>query len=102
MIRLVQFRDRDSERRVAVSSDGDGDLLRVVEGYNRVYDLAWAAIQSQRSLETVVQEYVSDRTESLDSVIVERRLLPPLDHADPARCVVTLTGLTHIGSAMSR
>ena len=30
------------------------------------------------------------------------RLLTPLDHPDPARCIVSLTGLTHLGSAKSR
>ncbi|MFQ5974202.1 MAG: AraD1 family protein, partial [Alphaproteobacteria bacterium] len=29
-------------------------------------------------------------------------LLPPLDHPDPARCFVTGTGLTHLGSADTR
>lgn len=100
MIRLVQFWDADGERRVAVSSEGDG--LRLVDGFSRVYDMAQAAIQSQRSLETIVREQISDRSESWDGVIAEKRLLPPLDHADPARCVVSLTGLTHVGSAMSR
>jgi hypothetical protein len=30
------------------------------------------------------------------------RLLPPLDHEDPAHCLVTGTGLTHLGSAATR
>jgi hypothetical protein len=32
----------------------------------------------------------------------ERRLLAPLDHPDPAHCLVTGTGLTHLGSADAR
>jgi hypothetical protein len=31
-----------------------------------------------------------------------RRLLPPLTHPDPARCLVSGTGLTHYGSAQAR
>ena len=30
------------------------------------------------------------------------RLLVPLDHPDPAHCLVTDTGLTHLGSAQAR
>ena len=30
------------------------------------------------------------------------RLLVPIDHPEPARCLVTGTGLTHLGSAASR
>ena len=29
-------------------------------------------------------------------------MLPPLDHPEPARCIVTGTGLTHLGSAEAR
>jgi hypothetical protein len=37
-----------------------------------------------------------------DRLAVGRRLLPPLDHPDPAHCFVTGTGLTHLGSAQAR
>jgi hypothetical protein len=32
-------------------------------------------------------------------LLEQRRLLPPLTHPDPARCLVSATGLTHLGSA---
>jgi hypothetical protein len=35
-------------------------------------------------------------------VIAEKRILLPLDHPDPARIVVALTGLTHVGGAAAR
>jgi hypothetical protein len=35
-------------------------------------------------------------------VVAEGRLLAPLDHPDPAHCLVTGTGLTHLGSADAR
>ena len=37
-----------------------------------------------------------------DALIREKRLLPPLDHAEPSRMVIAITGLTHLGSATSR
>ena len=32
----------------------------------------------------------------------ERKVLPPLDHEDPAHCLISGTGLTHLGSASAR
>ncbi len=32
----------------------------------------------------------------------DARLLPPLTHPDPAHCLVSGTGLTHLGSAAAR
>src|SRR5690606_11474472 len=45
---------------------------------------------------------VGTESEDYDSVIAERRLLAPLDHPDPAHCLVSGTGLTHLGSADAR
>ena len=35
-------------------------------------------------------------------LVDDKRLLPPLTHPDPAHCLVTGTGLTHLGSADTR
>jgi hypothetical protein len=37
-----------------------------------------------------------------DALIAEKRLLVPLDHPEPSRCLVALTGLTHLGGAQTR
>ena len=37
-----------------------------------------------------------------DEVQHENRLLPPLDHPDPAHCYLSGTGLDHLGSAQAR
>lgn len=37
-----------------------------------------------------------------DEIVAEKRLLLPLDHAEPSRCTISVTGLTHLGSAESR
>jgi hypothetical protein len=101
MIRLVQLFDASGDRRVALAS-AEAGLLRLIDGYARVYDLALAAIRAQETLATFVQARLSRERVNYDRVIAQQRLLPPLDHPDPARCVVSLTGLTHMGSAQSR
>ena len=45
MIRLVQLCDNAGERRVALAGEAAG-LLRLIDGYARVYDLALAAIRA--------------------------------------------------------
>ena len=101
MIRLVQLFDDSGARRVALAGE-DAGALRLIDGYARVYDLALAAIRAGTSLEAFVQAHLSQEQVDYNLLIAERRLLPPLDHPDPARCVVSLTGLTHLGSATSR
>jgi hypothetical protein len=101
MIRLVQLFDQAGDRRVALAGE-DAGALRLIDGYARVYDLALAAIRAGTSLEAFVHVRLSHEQIDYNLLIAERRLLPPLDHPDPARCVVSLTGLTHLGSATSR
>ena len=38
----------------------------------------------------------------LAAALAEGRVLPPIDHPDPAHLLVTGTGLTHLGSAATR
>jgi hypothetical protein len=101
MIRLVQLFDDAGDRRVALAGE-DAGALRLIDGYARVYDLALAAIRAGTPLAAFVHARLSHEQIDYDLLIAERRLLPPLDHPDPAHCVVSLTGLTHLGSATSR
>jgi hypothetical protein len=101
VIRLVQFVDTAGERRLGVTS-GKSSGIPVVNGFGRVYDLAREAIRKGVGIASLVNENLSGRTVSLDEIIEFRRILPPIDHPDEARCLVSLTGLTHTGSAQSR
>jgi hypothetical protein len=101
MIRLVQYFEANGDRAVALASEQAG-VLQVIDGYACVYDLALAAIRAQATLATFVQSRLSRTRVDYDRIIAEQRLLPPLDHPDPAGCLVSLTGLTHLGSARSR
>jgi hypothetical protein len=101
-MRLVQLRAGDV-RRVALVED---PTLRLLHTCDSVYALAQAAIASGSKLTSVVNSYVTD--DSLDYEQIYRgsakwKLLPPIDHPqEPACCLVSGTGLTHMGSARDR
>lgn len=101
VIRLVQFADETGRRRVGVPDDR-GASLDVVDGAERVYDLALEAIRAGKKLEEIVRPRLKGESHDYGVIVATKRLLPPLDHPDPARCLVSLTGLTHLGSAASR
>ena len=100
-MRLVQFLDRAGARTVGVVSD-NGTTLNVVGGAQRVYDIAMEAIRRKSSLAQLAREWQTREPVSYEEIIAEGRLLPPLDHADAARWLITGTGLSHLGSAAAR
>jgi hypothetical protein len=100
-VRLVQFMDRTGGRKVAVVSQ-DGSALQVLSGVSRVYDLALGAARSNTSLEAAARAHLGSETERYDEVLSSHRLLQPLDHPDPHHCLITGTGLSHLGSAAAR
>lgn len=100
-MRLVQFLDEAGRQRVGVPSD-DGSRLRVVRDAAGVYDLAFQASRAGLSLHELVAQQLSDEVVSYDRVIAERRILPPLTHPEPARLLLSGTGLNHLGSALAR
>jgi hypothetical protein len=100
-MRLVQFKTADGARQVGLVAK-DNSSLQVVQRATRIYDLALEADQLGIGLERLVNECLSGETVDYERVIAENRLLPPLDHPDPAHCYVTGTGLNHLGSAQAR
>lgn len=80
----------------------DGKTLRVLTGVTRTYDLALAAARSKTTLEAAAKDRIGAQTESYDEVVNDHRLLPPLDHPDPYHCLISGTGLSHLGSAAAR
>ena len=100
--RLVQIRS-GSERRVALVEEPH---LRFLADATSVYELAQAAMAAGKALTALVAERATG--ESVDYEPVYRgespwRLLPPIDHpVEPTRCLVSGTGLTHLGSARDR
>ena len=100
-MRVVQFAGRDGARRVGVVSD-DEQVLQVVRGAQRTYELAMEAIRSGMPLEQLLEQRLSGDKDDYASVISEKRILVPLDHPDPYHHLVTGTGLSHLGSAAAR
>jgi hypothetical protein len=102
MTRLVQIR-RDATRAVAVC---DEPHLRVVDGSVSIFDLAQKAIAAHSTIVDLVGNSAVVETLDYDAIYTgesDWRLLTPIDHPlEPARLLVSGTGLTHLGSAANR
>ncbi|WP_085586956.1 MULTISPECIES: AraD1 family protein [unclassified Pseudomonas] len=96
---LVQFELSNGERRVGVV---EGGLVREVQDVRAVRDLALAAIEAGVSLAQQVQAFGLGISHDYAELREQLRILPPLDHPDPAHLLVSGTGLTHLGSASAR
>ena len=96
---LVQFELTNGERRVGVVDNG---LIREVQDARSVRDLALAAIEAGGTLAQHVQSLGFGISHDYAELLSTRRILPPLDHPDPAHLLVSGTGLTHLGSASAR
>jgi hypothetical protein len=103
MPRLVQLAHPTDGRRIAVV---DEPVLRLLSAPGSVYSLATQAVDAEVGLTEAIQRQVSVESLRFDDVYSGRspwRLLAPFDHpAEPARCFVTGTGLTHKASADNR
>lgn len=101
-MRLVQL-CRGNERRAAIVEE---PRLRLLGGLASAYELAKAAIAAGKKLCETAEEHSTSQTVEYEPVYSGRsewRILPAMDHpAEPARCLVSGTGLTHIGSARGR
>ncbi len=97
-MRLVQFRANDGRRGVAAVDEGQALRLDA----DSVYDLALDAMKSLKPLQELARARRTREVVDLDRAEAEGRLLAPLDHPLPARCWITGTGLTHLGSAEAR
>jgi len=102
MIRLVQLQN-NTTRGVACVEEPN---LRLLTGADSVYRLVEQALASGTSLTALVNRDTSGERLAYDAVYEGRspcRLRTPVDHpVDPARCLVSGTGLTHLGSAQNR
>ena len=102
MTRLVQIQN-GATRRVALV---DEPYLRLLAGAACIYELAGVAVTTRKPLLKLISESVSEQRLNYDAVYSgnsEWHLLPPIDHpSQPARCLVSGTGLTHLGSAKNR
>ncbi|SDM30556.1 hypothetical protein SAMN05661010_03893 [Modicisalibacter muralis] len=98
-MRLIQC-EHENHLRVAVVESPE--RIRLVNADEGVYGLARRAIAEGRPLSAVVGEALSDVRLDYAELIQGQRLLPPLTHPDPSHCLISGTGLTHLGSADAR
>jgi hypothetical protein len=100
-VRLVQLA-RGGTRAVALV---DEPHLVLLDGVTSVLQLAQDAAASGTPLNTLAPAKAG-RTrldyEPIHEGRGEWRLLTPIDHPEPSRCLVSGTGLTHLGSAADR
>src|SRR5262245_59884701 len=97
-MRFLQYVDSKGVR----LARAENDLVTPLARFESMYELARAAIAARRTLEQVVSSEQSGTPLSYAELKKDGRLLPPLTHPDPAHCLVSGTGLTHLGSAAAR
>ena len=101
-MRLVQLK-KGNERRVAIVEE---PRLRLLDGVASVYELANFAIKAGDDLSQAAASRTSSDSLDYDAVYSgksEWKLMVPFDHPEePARCIISGTGLTHLGSAQGR
>ena len=100
--RLIQLQ-KAGARRVARVEDSH---LRMLAEAPSIYALAMGAIQSGIRLSEAVRQRATEERLEYAPIYEGRspwRILPPIDHPqESARCLVSGTGLTHLGSARDR
>ncbi|HSB75539.1 MAG TPA: AraD1 family protein [Terriglobales bacterium] len=102
MTRLIQLK-KGHLRRVAVVEEPN---LRLLHDCSAVYELANAAISAGAGLSQSARQRATSELLHYDAIYSgnsEWEILPAIDHpGEPSRCLLSGTGLTHLGSARNR
>jgi hypothetical protein len=102
MTRLIQVR-KGNVRRVALIEEPN---VRLLDNCSSIYELAQIAIAARLNLSDVARQRARRERLDYDPIYSGRSewgLLPVIDHPDEAsRCLISGTGLTHLGSARGR
>ncbi len=110
-LRLVQFQFPQKGRRVGlVDGESVADITSAYPKIITVHDLFFRASSDAVSFASLLESLPLGKLESLpyQSLLSAQPngsdpwLLSPLDHPDPAHCLISGTGLTHLGSAAQR
>ena len=99
-LRLLQVALAGGKRGVA-ALDEDRRAVRL-DGVASTHELAGAALTERVSLQEAARKRMTAEAIDVSGSSPVIRLLPPIDHPDPAHLYLTGTGLTHLGSAESR
>jgi hypothetical protein len=98
-VRLIQYVDLEGAARVGRI---DGQDVSAVADVTSTYELAVQAIAYGTTLEALVERSAVGPRESYAAILESGRVRAPLMHPDPAHCLISGTGLTHLGSAAAR
>lgn len=101
MIRLLQLLSPTGRRLAFVEEPH----LRLFESIHTTYDLVNTPLGNHRSIADLIEDALGDQRLDYDAIYAGKsdwKILPPLDHPEPARCIISGTGLTHLGSAKNR
>ncbi|MEZ5832257.1 MAG: AraD1 family protein [Dongiaceae bacterium] len=96
---LIQYLTGKGARGVARI---EGNRAIAVAGATTMIALAQQAVGAGRGLDEVVKAAGDGEALDYRVLLSEGRVLPPVDHPDATHCLVTGTGLTHLGSADTR
>jgi hypothetical protein len=100
-MRLIQLELESGQIRVGAIDDA-GVRVRVLDGVMGTRDLAMRAIAAGESLDRHAAAAPGAQWLDYAELLREGRVRTPLHHPDPAHCMVSGTGLTHLGSAAAR
>jgi len=102
MTRLIQIKKKGI-RRVALVEEPN---VRLLDNCSSIYELAHIAIAARMKLSEAARQRARLEAIAYDPIYngsSEWRLLPAIDHPEEsARCLISGTGLTHLGSARGR
>lgn len=102
MTRLIQIK-KGNVRRVALVEEPN---VRLLECCSSIYELAQMAISSGMKLSDLARQRARHEAMPYEPIYLgesDWKLLPAIDHPEePARCLISGTGLTHLGSAQNR
>lgn len=98
-MRFIQFFASNGARTLGTL---EHDEVRIVPSISTLRELALDVLDKDVSLDERAAQLLGDRCYSYAELLEEGRILPPIDHPDPAHCFISGTGLTHLGSADAR
>ena len=101
-MRLIQYLDEQGSPAVGAVVHAN-EPVRRVKSHATVHALAMHAIDKGLSLAQAAEQALDAPGRSTCAQLLQAgRVLTPVMHADPSRCLVSGTGLTHLGSAATR
>jgi len=103
MLRVLQIAHPVQGRRIGIVADNE---VAVLSGFGTVYDAAFRAFERGSGLENFLRALPVEFSLDYDELYrgdSNWRILAPFDHpSEPARCLISGTGLTHLASAETR